>query len=1215
MGTWMRATVSAITLFCTASALVADIRTVPLVTADTDGIRIVALGVDSDTYRIDVVPSEAGTGSNKDDVRLGRLGIDSTGEIEIRRTGGNGRTVEPLWVGHIERLESYGAGGVPGLLVRWRAAEEESIYGLGERFTGLDQSGRRCAMWNMDSPGGQIDYGDSYFCTPVLYSSRGYAFFATDNPAGEFDFNSACDGWNTYRRAGTTLTFYIAIGEDLKDLLLRRNALQGPFRGIPDWAWGPWISRNSYETQADAAAAVEGMTQRGWPVAAIVQEAWKGRSDTGDFNNFSAERWPNVDGYFSLCRRHDIRTALWQVPVMHPEAPGYANAAARGELVRDPNGQPRLRANFMVGFANIDFTNPAATAAWKDALRDELRRGVAAIKADDGEDIHASDVFFDGRRGWQLHNEFARLYAEALTQLLDEEHVDGLLWARSGSLGIERTPALWAGDQVANWRQLRSLLPAGLSTGLSGMPFWGHDIGGYAGTPTPELYVRWLQFGAFSPLMQYHGITPREPWHFGPTAERAYAVLVNLRMALQPTLIALGREAAASGLPIMRPMVLEYPRDPRFTREETQYLLGPDLLVAPVLTEQATGRRVAFPPGRWQSLLEPIAYDGPCDVDVTVPLVGAPVFVREGATLPLATRQGALPPEWEPSAPTRNVTCAPERALLINPHVPIHANALTRVACVSFTPSPALADRLIAECTPAGTDGPWQPAVLRRDGDQMSFELRTETPEPAGREQSFVVRDREAEPNAAPIWQGSIRWVIPVDLTVDEVPALVTSPGPRSVLTRLTNRCDEPVTLEVRATADAPLSVKDPTRTVTLSPRGTQDEIWSLDLPAPTSATSLNVRFAAHTEDRLLAHATRWFAPPWRWIVTGPFPTRPRRAFSTPLCPEWNTAPDVAFTTDGGTVSWQQLAPQARFDAPCVDFGMAFGLSNYAAGYALTRLRSDREQDAALHCGSDDTLTVWLNDAQVFQHEIYRAARPDQERIPIHLVAGVNTLLFKVGQETGSWQFYARLSGTDDAPLVGVTDGFDDYAAYDAQRPLARVVLPPPTGLTWSLTDPLERDGNLDQQVTAAAGSTDWPPVVGDVTWRAAREPGAYGPIDLNAQLGDARDSVAFAAATLHIAEATQVEIVAGADDSITLWLNGVLLVDAPQRRRFTPDSNRVRATLKPGDNRILVRIAQHTGDWLFQVAVWDISQKPYRPLPTAALRAEDRPRAGAGME
>src|SRR5690606_14616736 len=137
-------------------------------------------------------------------------------------------------------------------------------------------------------------------------------------------------------------------------------------------------------------------------------------------------------------------------------------------FVRKPDGSVSHRQEWLAGFANVDFTNPAAAAWWKDMMRNEIRLGVAGYKADDGEDIKPDDVFHDGRRGWQMHNEYSTLYNKALTEALDEEGADGLLWARSGSLGIEQYPALWAGDQGATWQQLRSLIPAGLSASISG---------------------------------------------------------------------------------------------------------------------------------------------------------------------------------------------------------------------------------------------------------------------------------------------------------------------------------------------------------------------------------------------------------------------------------------------------------------------------------------------------------------------------------------------------------------------------------------------------------------------------------------------------------------------------------------------------------------------------------------------------------------------------
>jgi alpha-D-xyloside xylohydrolase len=578
-----------------------------LLTSSFAGLSISVTPVGKGVFRVDVVPA---TSTNS--------------ALQLERDG------KVFWTGQIQPLSSYGRSQVPGIEISWPASDE-AIYGLGQRFNSFNQSGKKCEMWIRDEPG-QSGGEASYFCTPVLFSTRGYALFAADNPEGDFDFNSSGDGQNRYRRAGQAATLYVAAGDSLKQLVAARARIQGPFNGIPDWAWGPWISRNSYENQDEAEAAIRGMIERNIPVAAIVQEAWKGTSETGDFNNFNTNKWPRLDEYFKLCADHGIKTILWQVPVIHPSSPEYATAAEAGYFVKAPDGSVRLRKHWLEGFANVDFTNPKAVAWWKDLLRPVVRKGVYGFKVDDGEDIEPDDVFSDGRRGWQLHNEYSVPYAKAVASLFREENVSSVLWTRSGSLGIERTPALWAGDQYAKWEQLRSLVPAGLSASISGAPFWGHDIGGYIGTPSPELYIRWAQFGAFCPLMQYHGQTAREPWNFGEEAEAAYTLLAKLRMKLKPVLIALGKEAAKTGMPIMRPMILEFPDDARFLNEDSQYMLGPDLLVAPVL-EPGTKRMIKFPKGTWIHPLDKRVFKGPADIEVEISLRSAPVFTRKGATV------------------------------------------------------------------------------------------------------------------------------------------------------------------------------------------------------------------------------------------------------------------------------------------------------------------------------------------------------------------------------------------------------------------------------------------------------------------------------------------------------------------------------------------------------------------------------------------------------
>lgn len=612
-------------------------------------LQITATPVARDSFRITAAPSGSGAPAGNS-IRCddSTLTTDSNGTIRIQRGA------KTVWSGRVRQLKNYGRADVRSIEIEWSATPGEGIYGLGERFNRLNQSGRQCEMWIRDDPG-QSGGDSSYDCSPVLFSTAGYALFAADNPEGNFDLNSSGDGVHHYRRSGDSATFYVATGDTLKDLVLQRARVQGPFGNIPKWAWGPWMSRNSYENQGEAEDAIRGMIERQIPVSVIVQEAWKGKSEPGDFNHFSKEKWPKLERYFTLCAAHGIKTILWQVPVIYPVSPEFAVGRDGGFFVKDLHGAPRAREHWLEGFYNIDFTNPQAVEFWKELLRPVVRMGIAGFKVDDGEDIEATDLFSDGRRGWQVHNEYAAIYAQAVASLFKEEKVDAILWTRSGSLGNERAPAMWAGDQYAKWDQLRSLLPAGLSASISGTPFWGHDIGGYIGTPSPELYIRWAQFGAFSPLMQFHGQTPREPWVFGDDATRQFRALANLRMNLRPTLVALGNEAAKTGMPIMRPMILEFPDDARFVDEDSQYMLGPDLLIAPVLEEGAKGRTVKFPKGTWRNLLGGETFQGPGEADVTIPLDGVPAFVRKGAALQVELDKDAALGTWHAGSPVRTI--------------------------------------------------------------------------------------------------------------------------------------------------------------------------------------------------------------------------------------------------------------------------------------------------------------------------------------------------------------------------------------------------------------------------------------------------------------------------------------------------------------------------------------------------------------------------------
>jgi alpha-D-xyloside xylohydrolase len=214
-----------------------------------------------------------------------------------------------------------------------------------------------------------------------------------------------------------------------------------------------------------------------------------------------------------------------------------------------------------------------------------------------------------------------------------------MVWGRSGWTGSQRYPIQWGGDPQADWEGLAGSIRGGLSWGMTGVPFHSHDIGGFyhmtpGAMPDVELYIRWAQAGVMASHTRFHGTSPREPWHYGDEAERIVRKWLEWRYRLIPYLEACAFEASRTGMPVMRAMPLAFPDDRAAWAFEEQYLLGPSLLVAPVITP---GGRVRFylPAGGWYDLDSGERLEGPRVIDRTVPLEQMPVYGREGFMLPL----------------------------------------------------------------------------------------------------------------------------------------------------------------------------------------------------------------------------------------------------------------------------------------------------------------------------------------------------------------------------------------------------------------------------------------------------------------------------------------------------------------------------------------------------------------------------------------------------
>jgi alpha-D-xyloside xylohydrolase len=212
-------------------------------------------------------------------------------------------------------------------------------------------------------------------------------------------------------------------------------------------------------------------------------------------------------------------------------------------------------------------------------------------------------------------------------------HDQALLWARAAWAGSQRYPVHWSGDGVARFEDLACVLRSALSFGMSGFPFYSHDIGGFSGIPSPELYVRWTQFGLFSSHARCHGEPPREPWAYGKAAEDIFRQYAELRYRLIPYIYSQAVECGKNSLPMVRALVLAFQDDPGVALIFDQYLFGESILVAPILDETNL-RRVYLPPGTWVDYWTKKSLQGPAWISIQAPLEVLPLYIRGGAILP-----------------------------------------------------------------------------------------------------------------------------------------------------------------------------------------------------------------------------------------------------------------------------------------------------------------------------------------------------------------------------------------------------------------------------------------------------------------------------------------------------------------------------------------------------------------------------------------------------
>lgn len=514
----------------------------------------------------------------------------------------------------------------------WITGPDEHFYGLGERFTGPDLRGQRVDCWVQDAQGSTGTR--SYKAVPFLLSSRGYAVLVDTTAAASFDLAHSNTGAWSLTVPDEVLDYYLITGTPAECLRTYRD-LTGPALLPPDWAFGPWISGGfRRDSAADVRERAHRVRELGFPCSVLHIDTYWQRHGCWSDMEWDAEAFPDPRGLMTDLAGQGFHVSLWMNPYLSVDSPYFTEADRNGWFLRTGSGTTwigQVWGGAHPDSAVLDLTHPGADDWFRGRVRQVLATGVSVLKTDFGEAVPVAAVAHNGMPGDRLHNLYPLLFNDLVAEVTREVAGHGLTWSRSTWTGGQRHGAKWTGDSNASWQDLASTLRAGLSLSFSGQPFWSHDIGGFHGTPDPELFVRWAQFGLLSPLSRFHGMTSRLPWDFGEEAYTAVLHAARLRTSLLPYVRSAAADAVRTGEPLARPMALDHPGRPDAHAADLQYLLGPDLLVAPLYAPGGR-RQVWFPPGRWRPYdggRDPVT--GPRWHHVELPLATAPLWVRAGA--------------------------------------------------------------------------------------------------------------------------------------------------------------------------------------------------------------------------------------------------------------------------------------------------------------------------------------------------------------------------------------------------------------------------------------------------------------------------------------------------------------------------------------------------------------------------------------------------------
>jgi len=566
------------------------------------------------------------------------------------------------------------------------------FYGFGEKFDKVNQINLSPLSYVVEQYSNQQD--KTYLPIPFFYTEKGFGFYRNTYDKLQFRIHGKDNTNNVIialesvcPKGEVLIEDYFLVGKPI-EIIKQYHLLSGAPIMPPKWVFGPWISANGWNTQKEALEQLRYMETLSIPATVMVLEAWSDEENFYIINDakytpndgseafryedfsFSQEgKWPNPRKFIGQLKENNIKLILWQIPVIKKEHQNHgiqldhdeAYAIEHNLCIMNEDGTPyRVTDNWFHNSLMPDFTNPQTVSWWfkkREYLLQQL--DVAGFKTDGGEFLFDDTAkFYNGKSGAQMHNQYPNLYEGAYHEFLNRclGENKGVTFSRAGYSGAQKYPIHWAGDQISTFSELKGQLTAGLSIGLSGVPFWSFDIGGFAGEfPSTELYLRSVALGAFVPIMQFHSeprsgqyyMTDRDHWnndrspwnlsevHNDRKIISEYRRFANLRMNLIPYLYNEGTYCVENARPLMAHLIVDYVEDEAVYNIEDEYILGRNMLVAPLIKEGCSSREIYLPKGKWYDFFTGELYDGEQVIEYSCELERIPVFCKEGTCLPL----------------------------------------------------------------------------------------------------------------------------------------------------------------------------------------------------------------------------------------------------------------------------------------------------------------------------------------------------------------------------------------------------------------------------------------------------------------------------------------------------------------------------------------------------------------------------------------------------